>query len=71
MYFTAGGVVAGVLVPLFVIAIVVGAYYYRRYRLHSQQADRIIFTNPAYEAHPNHIFIDEYMNIDSDDDKTK
>ncbi len=39
---------AGVLVPIFVIAIIVGVWYYRRYRIHQNDDDRIAFTNAAY-----------------------
>jgi len=42
--------VAGVLVPIFVIAIIAGVWYYRRYHIHRNDDDRVAFTNAAYSV---------------------
>ncbi len=34
--------------PVFVVAAIIGAFYYRRYRFRYQAEDRIAFTNPTY-----------------------
>jgi hypothetical protein len=46
----AGAILAGILVPAFVIAIIGTIWYYRRYRLHKREEDRIALSDPTYGA---------------------
>ncbi len=46
----AGTILAGVLVPVFVIAIIGTIWYYRRYQLHKREEDRIQLSDPTYGA---------------------
>jgi hypothetical protein len=46
----AGGIVAGVLVPILVIGAIAGIWYYRKYYVHRHDDDRITFTNAAYDV---------------------
>jgi len=57
--------VAGVLVPIFLIAIIAGVWYYRRYHIRRNDDDRVAFTNAAYGVSN----MDEISMNDSHDSK--
>jgi hypothetical protein len=46
----AGGIVAGLLVPILVIGAIAGIWYYRKYYMQRHDDDRVTFTNAAYHV---------------------
>ena len=52
LFYLAGKIAVGVLVPIFVIGALLGFLFYRRYKQRQSNEERIAFSNQAFQSTP-------------------